>query len=139
MQPKFSNTSPNPVLALHEFTRLLKPDGHLIITAPFCSLTHFAPHHHATGFSRFWYEHHLPALGFQIIQLTPNGNWFEYLAQEVRRISQISRRYANLAPTADQKIAMRQVLSFLEQASTTGDQSSELLCYGWHLHAKKVN
>lgn len=129
---------PNPVLALEEFARLLKPNGQVIITAPFCSLTHFAPHHHATGLSRFWYEHHLPALGFEILELTPNGNYFEYLAQEIRRISQVSRRYADLAPTTEQKLAMRQVLGFLEQASTVGDSSSELLCFGWHVRAKKL-
>jgi Aminotransferase class-III/Methyltransferase domain len=33
---------PEPVLALRELARLLKLGGTLIITAPFCSLTHFA-------------------------------------------------------------------------------------------------
>lgn len=34
---------PNPLLALQEFARLLRPGGHFIVTAPFCSLTHFRP------------------------------------------------------------------------------------------------
>jgi ubiquinone/menaquinone biosynthesis C-methylase UbiE len=31
---------PEPLLAIKEFSRLLKPNGHLLLTAPFCSLTH---------------------------------------------------------------------------------------------------
>ena len=45
---------PNPVLAIKEFSRLVKPGGYLLITAPFASLTHFAPYHFASGFSRFF-------------------------------------------------------------------------------------
>lgn len=45
---------PNPVAALQEFVRLLKPGGFLLITAPFASLTHFAPYHFASGLSRFF-------------------------------------------------------------------------------------
>jgi 2-polyprenyl-3-methyl-5-hydroxy-6-metoxy-1,4-benzoquinol methylase len=34
---------PEPIKAVEEFARLFKPGGYLILTAPFCSLTHFAP------------------------------------------------------------------------------------------------
>src|SRR3990172_6853665 len=43
---------PDPTKALDEFTRLLKPGGKLILTAPFTSLVHFAPYHYCSGFSR---------------------------------------------------------------------------------------
>ncbi|MBK8842631.1 MAG: class I SAM-dependent methyltransferase [Saprospiraceae bacterium] len=36
---------PDPVKAINEFSRILKPNGYLIITAPLSSLTHFAPFH----------------------------------------------------------------------------------------------
>jgi ubiquinone/menaquinone biosynthesis C-methylase UbiE len=128
---------PDPVQALDEFSRLLRPGGTLILTAPFCSITHFAPHYYANGFSHFFYQKHLTDRGFTIDELTPNGNYFEYLAQEIRRISQISIRYADVAPSAEQKAAMREVLGFLQQATQTGAASAELLCFGWHVRATK--
>jgi ubiquinone/menaquinone biosynthesis C-methylase UbiE len=128
---------PSPVPALDEFTRLLRPGGALILTAPFCSITHFAPHYYANGFSPFFYQKHLADRGFVIDEMTPNGNYFEYLAQEIRRISQVSTRYAGIAPTAEQKAAMREVLGFLQQATWTGAASAELLCFGWHVRATK--
>jgi ubiquinone/menaquinone biosynthesis C-methylase UbiE len=50
---------PYPIPAIKEFQRLLKKDGMLIITAPFCSLTYFAPYHFSTSFNCHFYEHHL--------------------------------------------------------------------------------
>ena len=69
---------PDPIKVIDEFARLLKPGGKLILTAPFASLVHFAPFHYCSGFSRYWYEHHLTLRGFQIEELTPNGDWFAY-------------------------------------------------------------
>ena len=65
---------PEPIKALREFRRLLATGGYLIITAPFCSLTHFAPYHFYTGFNRYFYEKHLPEHGFEILELAPNDN-----------------------------------------------------------------
>lgn len=56
---------PEPIKAIQEFARLLKPNGHLILTAPFCSLTHFAPYHFYTGFNLIWIMSYL----LKILQL----------------------------------------------------------------------
>src|SRR5947209_4444898 len=39
---------PDPVAVIKEFGRLIRPGGYLLLTAPFASLTHFAPYHFAS-------------------------------------------------------------------------------------------
>lgn len=64
---------PNPILALRELARLLKPNGILILTAPFCALTHFAPFFYHTGYTRYFYEHWLTELGLEVEEMQCNG------------------------------------------------------------------
>lgn len=82
---------PEPTLAIQEFFRLLKPNGVLILTAPFASFLHMAPYHFSTGFTRYWYEHHLLSRGFSITELEPNGDWSSVLIQELQRVSGLAR------------------------------------------------
>jgi ubiquinone/menaquinone biosynthesis C-methylase UbiE len=121
---------PDPAKVFPEFSRLLKPGGQLILTAPFCSLTHFAPYHYSTGFSRFYYEKHLQENGFEILSLTENGNYFEYLAQEVRRFPEISAKYAQGKPGYMKRIVSNYFLKMLEDSSRRDTGSKELLCFG---------
>ena len=108
-----------------------------MITAPFASLTHFAPYHFASGLSRFFYEKHLPDNDFEITDLQLNGNFFEYVAQENRRIKSIALKYAGKKLNLFQKIIIHINLFILEQLSKKDKGSSELLCYGVHVFEKK--
>ena len=128
---------PEPILAIKEFSRLLRPDGRLILTAPFCSLTHFSPYHFYTGFNRYFYETHLPAHGFKLIELESNGNFFEYLAQEIRRISYVAEFYTKRSPTILEKLALKITLRMLEKFSKYDKGSEELLHFGCHILAVK--
>jgi len=130
---------PEPILAIKEFNRLLKPDGHLIITAPFCSLTHMAPYHFYSGYNRYFYEKHLLAYGFKIIELTENGNFFEYLAQELRRLPRVEKDYTGGAVKFGlfDRIAQRWILRTLERSSKNDHGSKDLLNFGFHVHAIK--
>jgi len=128
---------PDPVLAIAEFQRLLKKDGVLIITAPFCSLTHFAPFHFSTGFNRYYYEHHLHERGFKVEEMTTNGNYFEYISQEVWRMKQVVEKYTMRSPSLLDKIIMAATLKMLSRFSRRDIGSSELLCYGYHVVAIK--
>lgn len=130
---------PEPILAIKEFSRLLKPDGHLILTAPFCSLTHMAPYHFYSGYNRYFYETHLAKHGFRIIELTENGNFFEFLAQELRRLSDVETKYTRGAVRFGlfDKIARFWLLRTLERASSEDQGSKELLNFGFHVHAVK--
>jgi len=128
---------PDPLAAICEFARLLRPGGQLILTAPFCCLTHYAPYHFYTGFSRYFYENHLPENGFHINELVENGNYFEYLAQEVRRIPTVASRYANSRTTLLEALATRLVLNMLKLFSARDNGSSDLLHFGCFVRATK--
>ncbi len=129
---------PEPVLAIREFKRLLKPGGYLLITAPFASLTHFAPYHFASGFSRFFYEKHLPENGFTIEDLNFNGNFFEYIAQENRRIRSVALKYTGKKMNIFQKAIVYTNLLLLNKLAKKDKGSSELLCFGIHVFARKT-
>jgi len=129
---------PEPIKAIQEFSRLLKPRGYLILTAPFCSLTHFAPYHFYTGFNRYFYEMHLPANGFEIVELQVNGNFFEYLAQEIRRIPWAADHCTEGSKcTRFESLAMKVCLTMLERFSTNDTDSSKLLHFGYHVLCEK--
>lgn len=129
---------PDPVHAISEFSRLLKPGGQLILTAPFCSMTHFSPYHFSTGFNKYWYEKHLADSKFNIREIVPNGNYFEYMAQEVNRLPLISGRYANSALTMLDYMGVYLMLRMLFRFSKRDSSSSDLTCYGYHVHCVKV-
>ena len=47
---------------------------------------YWVPRRHCSSFSGNWYEYHLPRRGFEIEELTPNGDWFAYCEQELMRL-----------------------------------------------------
>lgn len=123
---------PDPVSAIREFHRLLIPGGELILTVPFCSLTHMAPYHFFSGFNKYFFEHFLPIIGFDIIEMSPNGDYNEFLAQELRRLPVL---YPSLPlPVA---VAFRLVLRFLGNTRNSSGNSNELLCFGFNIRALK--
>jgi ubiquinone/menaquinone biosynthesis C-methylase UbiE len=129
---------PDPIRALGEFARLLRPGGKLLVTAPFLSLTHLAPYHYATGFNRYFYETHLTAQGFRIDEITCNGNYFELLAQELRRLPSVAQRFTGSVQRRWERWAMRIVLRMLSRFSGLDTGSSELACFGLHIAATRL-
>lgn len=126
---------PDALKALDEFTRLLKSGGKLVITAPFTSFVHFAPYHYATGFSRYWYENHLPERNFVIQELTPNGDWFSYAKQEILRLPSMARRYGDWCWPLSYLVAGVGFLYFLLRGNSR--LSDDVACFGWHCIAVK--
>lgn len=129
---------PEPVLALKEFSRLLRPGGKLILTAPFSSLTHFSPYHFATGFNRYFYLHHLPKLGFSNIIIEENGNFFEFIAQELNRVNECATRYAGQRLSTKEEKALSILLAALERFSSHDTGSKELLNFDLQVTAVRL-
>lgn len=72
---------PEPVLAIKEFSRILRPGGILLLTAPQRSGLHQPPYHYYGGYTAFWYKRFLPVYGFKIINLEPNGGFFKHYGE----------------------------------------------------------
>lgn len=128
---------PYPEKALQELTRLLKPGGNLILTAPFCSLTHFAPYHFSSGFNQYFYQHHLENLGYQIEEISSNGNFFDYMFQELGRLGSVTSKYTDRELNRLDRFLIKQLRKRMSRYSALDSGSSELLCFGFHVKARK--
>jgi SAM-dependent methyltransferase len=132
---------PEPIKAIKEFSRLLKKGGKLILTAPVCSLTHFSPHYYYNGFSRYFYEKHLQENDFRIKELVFNGNWFDYLHQELNRTDYMIKKYTslNLISRLFIKLIMFPSSLLLLLCSKKDRGSNEMLSFGINIIAVKVS
>ena len=128
---------PSPVDVLFELKRLIRPEGYLVLTAPFNSLTHFAPYFYQTGYSQYFYNYWLERLGFEIVDLQVNGNYFDYLVQELYRLPSIAKKYASEKLNWLESKAFGIVINALGRFSTKDEGSSELLSFGLHVFAQK--
>ena len=122
---------PNPVVAFREFVRLLRPGGKMILTTPFCSLTHFAPFHFSSGLSRYWYEKQALDVGCSVLELTPNGGWLDFIAQELWRLPWIGRTYSSRLLGWLAFASSLPLMLVMRCMATMDRGSSELLTFGW--------
>jgi ubiquinone/menaquinone biosynthesis C-methylase UbiE len=127
----------DPVAAIQELSRLLKPGGHIILTAPFCSLTHFAPYHFSSGLSRYWYEYHLKAAHCAIQAIEPNGGWLDFLAQEIWRLPWIGKTYSQSFLGWAALLTSMPLVGLMYLMKRVDRGSAELLTFGWFVVARK--
>lgn len=123
----------HPELAIKEFSRILKPEGKLILTAPFCSFTHFAPYHYSTGFNLFWYKEIFRDEGLTIEEYERNGDFFSYMSQEIDR----SMHFPTTKKDIKLVIGARILKSSYRKHSQKSQNHGDLACFGYHILAKK--
>lgn len=80
---------PEPIKAIKEMSRLLKPGGRLILTVPLAAFIHQAPYHFYGGYTPYWFEKFLKESGFSNWEIEPNGGFFRYFGQECQRVTRI--------------------------------------------------
>ena len=127
----------NPINALQEFARILKSNGILLLTVPFCSLTHMAPYYYTNGFSKYWYEDNLQGTGFEILDIVQYGNWFTYLVQELERFPYMAQKYAK-GINDDMRECTMNMIKILVEQSKEDKGSNEVLCFGYMVKASKI-
>lgn len=84
---------PEPIKALQEMSRILKPGGHLLLTAPLGSGIHQDPHHYYGGYTPYWYQRFLTQADFEMIEIFPNHGFFRFFAQESIRFLRLSNPF----------------------------------------------
>ena len=65
---------PDPISAIKEISRILKPGGTLLITAPLQSGLHQEPYHFYGGYTKYWYQKFLTESNFSELSIEPNGS-----------------------------------------------------------------
>lgn len=120
---------PYPIETVREFSRLIRPGGKLILTAPTACLRHMDPYFFYSGFSDRWYEKILTENGFKIEEIVPVGDYYSWLGVEMARtgMSQSLIAKAILFPA---------FVYFFSKKKT--DLSVNTLCMGYHVLATKT-
>ena len=77
--------------------------------------------------------------GDVIEEITFNGNYFDAVAQEVRRVKSIAERYTGRKPNVIERVATKVVMAMLRRFSHRGEASSELGCFGLFIRAKRLD
>ena len=119
---------PFPNETVKEFSRLLKPGGTLILTAPSACLRHMDPYFFYSGFSDRWYEKFLTDNGFEVQEISPVGDYYSWLGVEMARTGMTHSIIAKV-------MLLPAFIYFFSKKKTKA--SINTLCMGYHVLAKK--
>ena len=93
---------PEPIEAVREMMRILKPGGRLFVTSPLGSGLHQLPFHFYGGYTPEWYRYVALKFGAEIAEILPNGGYFKLLAQECGRLAWTMDQHRSLhGPNAE--------------------------------------
>ena len=82
-----------PIKAVREMARILKPGGRLMLTAPLGSGIHQEPYHYYGGYTPYWFQDFLVEAGFSRVKVEANAGSFNFFAQEALRFVQTTRPF----------------------------------------------
>jgi len=119
---------PYPNETLTELTRLLKPGGKLILTAPANCLRHFDPYFFYSGFSDRWYEKFLMDNNMDIEKIESVGDYYSWLKVEIARTA--------LHHSLIAKILLLPAFIYYSNKKPT-EESINSLVMGYHVVANK--
>lgn len=83
---------PYPAETIKEISRILKPGGRLILTAPLTSLRHMDPHWYQPGLSDNWYHYFFDKFGIAPIKISSTGCYKTLLMSELMRVISFDRK-----------------------------------------------
>ncbi|MBI5865088.1 MAG: methyltransferase domain-containing protein [Planctomycetes bacterium] len=132
---------PEPIAAIREMVRLLRPGGRLLLSAPLGSGLHQQPHHYYGGYTPHFYRKFLGDAGLEIVAISPNGGFYRHLLQELRRAAELiqkHRRYSRWHPAYWLlQVGFRTLLpKWL--ARLDDEQLIEEFTVGYHVEARKT-
>jgi SAM-dependent methyltransferase len=87
---------PEPIAAVAEMSRILRPGGVMFLTAPLGSGLHQEPYHFYGGYTPHWYRMVAERFGLDVEEISPNGGTFRHIAQECARVSWTMAQHEHL-------------------------------------------
>ena len=72
---------PDPVATFQKLIRLVKHNGHIVITVPFMSLAHQTPYWFSSGLSPFWFEYWSKKLNLLTVEIKLSGDFLDVYNQ----------------------------------------------------------
>jgi 2-polyprenyl-3-methyl-5-hydroxy-6-metoxy-1,4-benzoquinol methylase len=92
----------DPIKAIHEMARILRPGGRMLLTAPLGSFLHQEPYHFYGGYTPHWYQRFLDEASLEVENIEANQGFFSWFGQESQRFS------SYLSPRRNWHLGLRQ-------------------------------
>lgn len=120
---------PFPNETVREFSRILKPNGKLILTLPSNCLRHMDPYYFYSGFSNHYIQKILGDNGFKVERIEAVGDYYSWIAVEIARTIK-NHSILSVAP-----LLPALIWYFLKKPTP---ESINTLCMGYHVVAVKA-